>query len=127
MRWNNLRLTETGEGAPQPPLFARGAVTRTFDTPEFRGITFYEIQARSIINRVPRAGRVPFEWTINPYRGCSHSCVYCFARKSMGDTRKKPAATSGKAKKDAIKAKRLARQAKEHRTEPRLGEPEQPA
>ena len=25
---------------------------------------------------------MPFEWTINPYRGCSHACVYCFARKS---------------------------------------------
>ena len=45
-------------------------------------MTFYEVQAKSIINRVPVASRVPFEWTINPYRGCSHSCVYCFARNS---------------------------------------------
>jgi DNA repair photolyase len=63
-------------------LFEHGAVTRTFDTPAFRGMTFYEIQARSIINRVPDASRVPFRWTINPYRGCSHACKYCFARKS---------------------------------------------
>jgi DNA repair photolyase len=55
-------------------------VTRTFDTPGFRGITFHEVQARSIISRVPEASRVPFRWTINPYRGCSHGCVYCFAR-----------------------------------------------
>jgi len=55
-------------------------VTRTFDTPEFRGITFHEVHARSIISRVPEASRVPFRWTINPYRGCSHGCVYCFAR-----------------------------------------------
>ncbi|GAA3845560.1 Rv2578c family radical SAM protein [Sphaerisporangium flaviroseum] len=82
MRWDNLRLTDTGQGAPAAPLFARGAVTRTFDTPEFRGMTFYEIHARSIINRVPAATRVPFEWTINPYRGCTHSCTYCFARKT---------------------------------------------
>ena len=25
---------------------------------------------------------MPFSWTVNPYRGCSHACVYCFARKS---------------------------------------------
>ena len=51
----------------------------TFDTPEFRGITFIESEAKSIINRVP-GGALPFDWTINPYRGCSHACVYCFAR-----------------------------------------------
>src|SRR5688572_29018791 len=52
---------------------------KTFDTPEFRGITFIESEAKSIINRVP-GGALPFDWTINPYRGCSHACVYCFAR-----------------------------------------------
>jgi DNA repair photolyase len=62
------------------PLFEQGATVRTFDTPEFHGITFYEIRAKSIINRVPEVSRVPFRWTINPYRGCSHACFYCFAR-----------------------------------------------
>ncbi|MGE5288682.1 MAG: Rv2578c family radical SAM protein [Micromonosporaceae bacterium] len=85
MRWDNLTLQGTGSeragpASPDTPLFARGAVSRTFDTPGFRGITFYEIQARSIINKVPATSRVPFSWTINPYRGCSHACVYCFAR-----------------------------------------------
>ncbi|MFC9220431.1 Rv2578c family radical SAM protein [Streptomyces hygroscopicus] len=80
MRWDNL--TRDDEAAT-PALFAADAVTtRTFDTPEFRGITFHEIRARSIINRVPGASRMPFEWTVNPYRGCSHACVYCFARKT---------------------------------------------
>jgi DNA repair photolyase len=51
----------------------------TFDTPEFRGIAFIESEAKSIINRVP-GNWLPFNWTINPYRGCSHSCTYCFAR-----------------------------------------------
>jgi DNA repair photolyase len=41
---------------------------------------FYEVRARSILNRVARASRMPFRWTINPYRGCGHACVYCFAR-----------------------------------------------
>ncbi|GAA4507882.1 Rv2578c family radical SAM protein [Nonomuraea ferruginea] len=82
MRWDNLRLTDVGPDDPAAPLFARGAVARTFETPGFRGMTFYEIQARSIINRVPAASRVPFDYTINPYRGCGHRCVYCFARKT---------------------------------------------
>ncbi|MFJ7125201.1 Rv2578c family radical SAM protein [Streptomyces sp. NPDC098101] len=84
MRWDNL-----GENPANPPaladlsLFGADAVTtRTFDTPEFRGVTFHEVRARSILNRVPGASRMPFEWTVNPYRGCTHACVYCFARKS---------------------------------------------
>ena len=52
---------------------------RTFDTPEFRGIECIEVEARSVINRVP-GGALPFDWTINPYRGCTHACTYCFAR-----------------------------------------------
>ena len=79
MRWDNLRLIDRPEGM-SVPLFEQGAVARTFDTPEFRGITFYEVQAKSIINRVPEASRVPFRWTINTFRGCSHACDYCFAR-----------------------------------------------
>ncbi|HUG87591.1 MAG TPA: Rv2578c family radical SAM protein [Actinomycetota bacterium] len=83
MRWDNLRL-ETGpeDDRLTAPLFDQGAVARTFDTPGFRGMTFYEVHARSIINRVPEASRVPFRFTINPYRGCGHACVYCFARKT---------------------------------------------
>jgi DNA repair photolyase len=53
---------------------------RTFDTPEFRGIECIEVEAKSIINKVPAASQVPFDYTINPYRGCSHACTYCFAR-----------------------------------------------
>ncbi|MFC1401172.1 MULTISPECIES: Rv2578c family radical SAM protein [Streptacidiphilus] len=76
MRWQNL----SADGTAAPGLFGLDVVTRTFDTPEFRGITFHEVRARSIINRVPGASRMSFGWTVNPYRGCSHACVYCFAR-----------------------------------------------
>src|ERR1700726_5096191 len=97
MRWDNLRLDDqlaadqdtAGETLfPAErrdvalPLIERGAVARTFDTPGFRGMTFYEVQAKSVVNRVPEASRMPFRWTINPYRGCQHSCVYCYARQS---------------------------------------------
>jgi DNA repair photolyase len=81
MRWDKLKLAVSEDGGGVPlPLFEQGAIARRFDTPEFRGITFYDVQAKSIINRVPDASRVPFRWTINPYRGCSHACFYCFAR-----------------------------------------------
>ena len=81
MRWNNLSLAAP-ESPGALPLALPGAVARTFDSPGFAGMTFYEIQAKSIISRVPAASRMPFEWTINPYRGCSHACVYC----QVGDT-----------------------------------------
>ncbi|MFD3549718.1 Rv2578c family radical SAM protein [Streptomyces sp. NPDC058655] len=85
MRWDHL-TEEPGDGrrttGPAALFGADAVVTRTFDTPEFRGITFHEVRARSIVNRVPGASRMPFEWTVNPYRGCSHACVYCFARKT---------------------------------------------
>ncbi|MFJ8582713.1 Rv2578c family radical SAM protein [Micromonospora sp. NPDC093277] len=87
MRWDNLSAPPdegspdgAAPAAPPLPLALPGAVARTFDTPGFAGMTFYEVQAKSIINRVPGASRVPFEWTINPYRGCSHACRYCYAR-----------------------------------------------
>ena len=35
---------------------------------------------RRIINRVDRTSDVPFDWTLSPYRGCEHGCIYCFAR-----------------------------------------------
>jgi DNA repair photolyase len=98
MRWDALRTgaASGNPGAPATPvLFEQGAVTRTFDTPAFRGMTFFEVQARSIINRVPDASRVPFRWTVNPYRGCSHSCVYCQVGETpilMADGRTRPLA-----------------------------------
>ncbi|HEY7174134.1 MAG TPA: Rv2578c family radical SAM protein [Micromonosporaceae bacterium] len=90
MRWDNLK-TDAGP----VPLALAGGVRRTFDTPGFAGMTFYEIRAKSIINRVPGQSRVPFEWTINPYRGCSHACRYCLAGDTpirMADGRSKPLA-----------------------------------
>jgi DNA repair photolyase len=109
MRWDHLRLDEApppdaASGEPLStvtgrdgaiPLIERGAVARTFDTPGFRGMTFYEVQAKSIVSQVPEASRMPFRWTINPYRGCQHSCVYCAEGETpilMADGRTKPLA-----------------------------------
>src|SRR3954468_17193508 len=35
---------------------------------------------KSVINHVVPTSDVPFDWTVNPYRGCEHGCIYCFAR-----------------------------------------------
>lgn len=39
---------------------------------------YQEIRCRSALNRVKG---MPFDWTLNPYRGCTHACHYCFARR----------------------------------------------
>ncbi|HCT75941.1 MAG TPA: radical SAM protein, partial [Micromonosporaceae bacterium] len=49
----------------------------------FAGMTFYEIRAKSLINRIKGGGRFGFEFTINPYRGCTHACTYCLAGDSQ--------------------------------------------
>ena len=63
------------------PGVGDGSVVRTFDAPEAMGINFHEVRARSAINHVP-GGRYGFNYTINPYRGCTHACVFCFARRT---------------------------------------------
>ncbi len=37
-------------------------------------------RTQTIINHVSPTSDVPFDWTLNPYRGCEHGCIYCFAR-----------------------------------------------
>jgi DNA repair photolyase len=77
-RWSNLSLAE--EERARLPGYREDAVVRHFDAPEALDTRFYEVRAKSILNHVPPASQMPFRWTINPYRGCSHACVYCFAR-----------------------------------------------
>ena len=78
MRWSTLS-TDVDQRA-RLPGYREEAVVRHFDAPEAISTRFYEVRAKSILNRVPEASRMPFRWTINPYRGCTHACVFCFAR-----------------------------------------------
>jgi DNA repair photolyase len=78
VRWDNLTMAT--EEQARLPGYREPAVVRHFDAPEAMDTRFYEVRAKSALNRVPEASRVPFRWTINPYRGCSHACAYCFAR-----------------------------------------------
>jgi len=75
VRWNNLTIEE--DAGTRLPGYRDPAVVRRFDAPEALDVRFYEIHAKSVLNRVPKASEMPFRWTINPYRGCTHACVYC--------------------------------------------------
>lgn len=61
------RLVRAGGIDALPGLARRGDDAR-----------YQEVRCRSALNRVHG---MPFKWTLNPYRGCTHGCHYCFARR----------------------------------------------
>ncbi|WP_455606220.1 Rv2578c family radical SAM protein, partial [Cellulosimicrobium funkei] len=76
MRWDGQAL---GADDGALPGLERVGLVRSVRTPEFAGITFHEVTAKSALSKVPAMSRMPFRWTVNPYRGCSHACSYCLA------------------------------------------------
>jgi DNA repair photolyase len=75
LRWTLAE--DEGDGALFPD---ERAAERHLGKGAYAGMEFLHVNARTIVNTVPEASLVPFRYTINPYRGCSHACVYCFAR-----------------------------------------------
>lgn len=73
VRWQ----TVGADDGPQASLFT--APDQRIRHPEFRDLEFVHVRAKSLINPVP-GNSLPFDYTINVYRGCSHACTYCFAR-----------------------------------------------
>jgi DNA repair photolyase len=93
VRWDSL--STDADAARRLPGYRDDARVRTFDAPEALDIRFYEVVAKSALNRVPKQSQMPFRWTINAYRGCTHACTYCAAGDTpilMGDGRTKPLA-----------------------------------
>jgi DNA repair photolyase len=85
LRWAGQRLDAATPGAlpglEKAAAFQLPGLVQSIRTPEFQGMTFHEVLSKSALNHVPPTAKVlPGEWTINPYRGCSHACVYCYAR-----------------------------------------------
>ena len=77
MRWDGQGV-RVDDGAL--PGLQRIGFVRSVRTPQFEGITFHEVLCKSAINKIPDAAMLPFKYTVNGYRGCSHACRYCFAR-----------------------------------------------
>jgi DNA repair photolyase len=75
LRW---RLADDDCG--HPALFGDDELLdRHVGKGEYRGLEFLHVNARRVINEVPAASRMPFRYTINAYRGCSHACPYCIS------------------------------------------------
>ncbi|WP_123029162.1 Rv2578c family radical SAM protein [Mycolicibacterium stellerae] len=77
MRWDGQGVS-VDDGAL--PGLQRIGFVRSVRTPQFEGITFHEVLCKSALNKVPEGSMLPFRYTVNGYRGCSHACRYCFAR-----------------------------------------------
>lgn len=82
MRWARQAVAVNGmpvdDGAL--PGLQRIGLVRSVRAPQFDGITFHEVLCKSALNKVPNAAALPFRYTVNGYRGCSHACRHCFAR-----------------------------------------------
>jgi DNA repair photolyase len=92
MRWQGQQLG-VDDAAALPGMERMDGLVRSVTTPEFAGMTFHEVLCKSALNRVPGMSAMPFDWTVNPYRGCSHACVYCLSPDTlvlMADGRQKP-------------------------------------
>ena len=97
MRTYVRALERTGDrgGGAGAAAGLRGGRGAPFDAPEALDTRFYEVHAKSALNACPKASRMPFRWTINPYRGCTHACTYCLVgRHADPDGRRADAAAS---------------------------------
>ncbi|MFE2757026.1 intein-containing Rv2578c family radical SAM protein [Actinosynnema sp. NPDC059335] len=90
MRWDGQK-----DGADrQQALPGLPGLVRSVRTPDFADVVFHEVNAKSVLNKVPGDG-MPFGWTVNPYRGCTHGCTYCLTGDTpvlLADGRTKPIA-----------------------------------
>lgn len=93
VRWGGQQI-DAADADALPGLATRHDLVRSVQTPEFAGITFHEVLAKSALNHVPGSSNaLPFGWTVNPYRGCSHACTFCVDPETlvlMGDGRQLP-------------------------------------
>ncbi|MEO6090388.1 MAG: intein-containing Rv2578c family radical SAM protein [Umezawaea sp.] len=75
MRWDEQK----DGAAPQQALPGLPGLVRSVRTPEFADVVFHEVHAKSVLNKVAGSSPMPFKWTVNPYRGCTHGCTYCLS------------------------------------------------
>ena len=83
-RFEAHRFWRDGDEMDRGRIDADGQPAADDGEPRFPGVrvplTVIPDKTQKLINRVDRTSDVPFDWTLNPYRGCEHGCIYCFAR-----------------------------------------------
>ncbi|GFZ97576.1 intein-containing Rv2578c family radical SAM protein [Nesterenkonia alkaliphila] len=79
MRWEGQKIDD----AAGPALLPMKGLVRSVRTPEFEGVTFHEVAAKTALNKVPGQSNMPFSWTVNPTRGCLHQCRYCLSPETL--------------------------------------------
>lgn len=92
LRW---RLADEERDGQQALFGVDGLTSPQRGTGRLSGLEFLHVAAKQILNPVPASSRMPFRWTINVYRGCSHACAYCLGGDTpilMADGRVKPLA-----------------------------------
>lgn len=73
-------LSQKPLGKMQPPLVGLARVAAQSPVlSRKRKVEYFSLAAQSLLNRCS-SPRLPFTWTINPYRGCEFGCQYCYAR-----------------------------------------------
>lgn len=82
MRWSGQAVAVNGTPVDDGALpgLQRLGLVKSVRVPQFEGMTFHEVLCKSALNKVPNSAALPFRYTVNGYRGCSHACRYCFAR-----------------------------------------------
>ena len=76
----NWRLPLVRPGVAAPSLALRLGTEALRDQ---GGVRYLELRARSLVGRCSSPG-MPFDWTVNPYRGCAMGCRYCYAAYTHG-------------------------------------------
>ena len=78
-RFEKIRLHVLGDERERQRL-ERADAGRDEEEPVNVPVEVFADHTRTVINHVAPTSDVPFDWTLNPYRGCEHGCIYCFAR-----------------------------------------------